>query len=198
MTGPAFGRRKPGAGKHTKGRHTMRRMPKEMIGQEGTGKVLAYNRGSGYGYIFTKDGDLFLSSYSLKGIEDKIHVGTLLGFLVGEHKGNPCAVDIRVIEEFRNRKILLQNGEEIETDQVLKFGIANAWKAKYKNEKLLEYARENHFTEEDLLYFYLDTRKTTYWFFTKWVPYESNGLVQDVKDYYEYIRKDVFGIDMPD
>ena len=76
-------------------------------GQTMYGRIKEYSHSRGYGFIFTEEGkDIFVSSYELGKLEDKISVGTTVKFTPKQWKERYVASDITIVENVGYNEVI--------------------------------------------------------------------------------------------
>src|SRR5699024_10057436 len=95
-------------------------------GQRLYGRISAYDRMKGYGYIFAENGkEIFVSSYAFLGrTEEKMMVGTLLRFTPEKYQEKICARDIEILDQHpHGMNFRLPNGRETQSKRIQTFGL---------------------------------------------------------------------------
>lgn len=160
-------------------------------GQRLYGRISAYDRMKGYGYIFAENGkEIFVSSYAFPGkTEDKIMVGTLLRFTPELYQEKICARDIEILDQHpHGMNFRLPNGREIQSKRIQKFGLVTAqWLI--ENEPLAAEAYRNGVDISKYEHVYIKTSDGLYRVFGTDSQVDADGTVEDLRQYMEYLRK---------
>lgn len=168
-------------------KHT--RVGEELLGKRLVGRVVMYSNKNGFGYIRTeKDGDIFLSSYALGKIEDRVRVGSKLEFTVDKPKNKLSATNVVLIEQYKDNidKIVLPDGRNILIKHIISFGKDNGVSELSSRGITKEQIKEHGYSKKDFNYVFIQTKNDNFRFFETGAPVVCDGQT-DLKEFYAYL-----------
>lgn len=164
----------------------------KYTGQTMYGRIKEYSHSRGYGFIFTEEGkDLFVSSYELGKLEDKISVGTTVRFTPKQWKERYVASDITIVENVGyNEVIKCPNGIKIKPRNLEKIGYIPGGFSIKKMDITAEELLQHGYSLKDLDYVFFRTQKgLEYRFFREGSPVKGDGSIPDLKAFYRELEE---------
>lgn len=159
------------------------------------GRVIRYDEHRGYGFIMKGKREVFFSHENTvsRTNAEKLRTGSIVSFILESDKnGHVYADRVTVISHVNTPKYFeLPNGKAIRTDQIIKYGLSNAYYMLLEKNNLSEADMRSHgYSKDDFQYIYIRTkREPEYKIFRTGSPVKGDGQVPDLDTYLKVLDK---------